>query len=84
MKHLSEAGKIIYLKVDKEKLFKRLKNIRQRGVVLKDGESLDEMYDNRQLLYEKYADEIIDETDLTIEETVQKIVSIRGQTPLAY
>ena len=79
MMHLSESGKIIYLKVDKAELFKRLKNIRQRGVVLKDGESLDEMYDNRQLLYEKYADEIIDETDLTIEETVQKIVNIFQQ-----
>ena len=40
MKHLSENGKVVYLKVDKKELFSRLKNINERGVVLRDGESL--------------------------------------------
>ena len=73
MEHLKENGTVIYLKVEKDELFKRLKNIKERGVVLKQGETLDEMYDNRSVLYEKYADIIIEERKCTIEETIEKI-----------
>lgn len=73
MKHLKSLGKVIYLKVEKEDLFGRLHHIRQRGVVLRSGETLDEMYDNRSTLYKKYADYIIDETDASVEDTVEMI-----------
>ncbi len=73
MKHLKSLGKVIYLKVEKEDLFGRLHHIRQRGVVLRPGETLDEMYDNRSTLYKKYADYIIDETDASVEDTVEMI-----------
>ena len=73
MEHLKENGTVIYLKVEKDELFKRLKNIKERGVVLKQGETLEEMYDNRSVLYEKYADIIIEERNSTIEETIEKI-----------
>lgn len=76
MEHLKQRGKVIYLKVDKEDLFARLHHIRQRGVVLQPGETLDEMYDSRCILYEKYADYIVDETGLSVEETVEKIISV--------
>ena len=74
MKYLSKLGRIFYLKVQKEDLFKRLRNIRQRGVVLKDGETLDQMFESRSILYEKYADEIIEERG-SMEETVSSIVN---------
>lgn len=74
MNYLKSIGKVVYLKVDKEDLFARLHNIRQRGVVLKPGETLDEMFDSRSTLYEKYADYIIDETRASIEETVEMII----------
>ena len=73
MEHLKKNGTVIYLKVEKDELFKRLKNIKERGVVLKQGETLEEMYDNRSVLYEKYADIVIEERDSTIEETIEKI-----------
>ena len=73
MKHLSENGKVVYLKVGKDELFSRLKNINERGVVLRDGESLEEMYDERSVLYEKFAEIVIDEANSSIEETVVKI-----------
>lgn len=75
MRHLSERGTVIYLRVGKEVLFKRLKNIRQRGVVLRNGESLDQMYESRKLLYEKYADIVIDEDRLSIEETIERVIN---------
>lgn len=73
MEYLKSLGKIVYLKVEKEDLFKRLHNIKQRGVVLSPGETLDEMYATRSVLYEKYADIVIDETNASVEETVEMI-----------
>ena len=74
MKHLSEAGEVVYLKVDKKELFSRLKNINERGVVLRVGESFEEMYDSRSVLYEKYAELVIEEVNSSIEDTVGKII----------
>ncbi|MBO5609627.1 MAG: shikimate kinase [Eubacterium sp.] len=73
MEYLKSLGKVVYLKVEKEDLFKRLHNIKQRGVVLSPGETLDEMYAARSVLYEKYADIVIDETNASVEETVEMI-----------
>ena len=73
MEHLKENGTVIYLKVEKDELFKRLTDIKERGVVLREGENIEEMYDSRIVLYEKYADIIIEERDSTIEETIRKI-----------
>ena len=73
MEYLKSLGKVVYLKVEKEDLFKRLHNIKQRGVVLSPGETLDKMYATRSVLYEKYADIVIDETNASVEETVEMI-----------
>ena len=73
MEHLKENGTVVYLKVEKDELFKRLTDIKERGVVLREGENIEEMYDSHIVLYEKYADIIIEERDSTIEETIRKI-----------
>jgi len=61
MRHFKKIGHIMYLKVDYETICKRLKNIRKRGVALKEGQTLRDLYDERVLLYEKYADTVIEE-----------------------
>ena len=76
MRHLAAGGTIIYLRVKKEALFKRLRDINERGVVLRKGETPDEMYENRSVLYEKYADHIIDEKNSGIEKTVEMIMKV--------
>ena len=73
MEEFRKTGTICYLKVERDELFRRLKNIRERGVVLRDGEDIAEMYENRSRLYEKYADIVIPEKESTIEETVQAV-----------
>ncbi|MCD7810637.1 MAG: shikimate kinase [Ruminococcus sp.] len=75
MNHLAENGKIIYLKLDYDKLEKRLSDIQNRGVVIRAGQTLAELYNERAPLYEKYADVIIDENDCSIEKTVNNILS---------
>ena len=61
MRHFKEIGHIFYLKVDYDTLCRRLKNIRQRGVALREGQTLRDLYEERSLLYEKYADTVIEE-----------------------
>ena len=55
-------------------LRRRLGNLQGRGVVLKDGQTLKGLYDERIPLYEKYADVVIDEKKLNVEQTLQKIL----------
>lgn len=76
MKHLSEIGKIVYLKLDYENLKKRLGDIEFRGVVMPEGYDLKMLYDERTVLYEKYADIIIDTNGLGVEETIRRITRI--------
>lgn len=74
MEHLGEIGTIIYLKLPYNILDERLENIKGRGVVLKDGQGLHDLYEERIPLYEKYADIVIDEEGLSVEETIEKIL----------
>lgn len=75
MTHLGKIGTIIYLRLPFEEIDARLGDIKGRGVVLREGQTLKDLYVERCLLYEKYADIIVDETGLSIEDTVAKIVS---------
>lgn len=74
MKHLGDIGTIVYLKLDYRKLRYRLGNIKNRGVVIRKGQRLIELYNERTQLYEKYADIVIDENGCNIEKTVGKIL----------
>lgn len=76
MEHLSEIGTVIYLKIDYETLDERLGNLHGRGVVLREGQDLRALYEERIPLYEKYAHLTVDEKGLTVEETLQKILKI--------
>lgn len=75
MAHLKAISTIIYLKADFGVINKRLGNIKNRGVVVRNGQSLYDLYEERCPLYEKYADIIIDEDNKTLEEVAQEIVA---------
>ena len=74
MEHLSRIGTVVYLKVPYDTLEKRLEDIKGRGVVLKEGQTLRTLYDESTPLYEKYADIEISEDDLNVEQTVEKLL----------
>lgn len=74
MAHLSSIGTVVYLKLPFENLRKRLHNIQGRGVVLKEGQSLWDLYQERAPLYERYADLVVEEADLDVEQTIAIIV----------
>ncbi len=76
MEHYQKIGTIIYLKQSYGILDSRLHDIKGRGVVLKQGQDLKALYEERCILYEKYADIIINEENMGVEETIGKILEI--------
>lgn len=74
MEHYKEIGKIVYLQVSFETINKRITNAKNRGVVLKKGQTLKDLYDERTQLFEKYADITVCEEGLDLEETIDKVM----------
>jgi shikimate kinase len=74
MKHLKNNSITVYLKVDSDELEKRIHNIHTRGIAMKEGTTIAQLYDERAPLYEKYADITIDCENTTPEECVNKII----------
>ncbi|CCZ34866.1 shikimate kinase [Firmicutes bacterium CAG:646] len=74
MEHLKKISTVVYLKLSYQALKKRLGNLKNRGVVLREGQTLRDLYKERVVLYEKYADIVIDEENKGIEETLQYIL----------
>ena len=74
MKHLKANGTVIYLDINMKTVTKRLKNIKTRGVVLSPGQTLEQIYQKRKPLYEKYADIIIESSENSIDETIEATI----------
>ena len=75
MEHLQEIGTVIYLEVAYTGAGKASGRYQRQGVlILRDGQTLYDLYLERTPLYEKYADIRISETGLDIEQTVEQIV----------
>lgn len=73
MEHLKEIGLVVYLKLSYDDLKARLGNLVDRGVVLKDGMTLLDLYKERVPYYEKYADITIDEEGKTAGAVVDEL-----------
>lgn len=77
MRHFSELGTIVYLHVPVTELEKRLGDLKRRGVVLKENQSLEMLYEERHVLYERYADITVDvaeeEVGVILEEIMRKL-----------
>lgn len=59
MEHLKANGRVIYLQLSYENVRKRLGDLKKRGVALREGQSLKELYRERTPLYERYADRTV-------------------------
>lgn len=73
MEHLQEIGLVVYLKLSLESIAERLGDLQQRGVALKEGWGLKELYEERVPLYEKYADLTIDCEEKSIRQITEEI-----------
>lgn len=74
MEHLKSIGKVVYLELSLKALSKRLGNLKGRGVLLKKGQTLKDLYEERVPLYEKYADVVVNEEGKDLEATLQAVL----------
>ena len=80
MDHLKSIGTVLYLRIPYEVLKERLGDLHERGVSMKEGQTLKDLYEERRPLYEKYADVVIDCEGRTIREIVHEIADeLRGE-----
>ena len=70
---LKKIGKVVYLKLSYEEIDRRLGDLKARGVALKEGFTLRDLYNERVPLYEKYADVVVRLDGLTVEQSAKAI-----------
>ena len=75
MRHLKERGIVVYLDVPFPELQKRLTNIKTRGIAIRPGHTLQDVFDERLALYKKYADITVDCVNMTVEQNVEQIIA---------
>ena len=75
MKHLREIGIVVYLKLSYPAIADRLGDLKERGVTLRQGQTLEQLYDERVPLYERYADVTVDCENKSIREVVSEITT---------
>lgn len=75
MKHYKNIGTIVYLKASYQTIKKRIRNPKKRGVVLKEGQSLKDLYYERVPYFEKYADITVCEDGCRIEDTIKNVLN---------
>lgn len=73
MTHLSKLGTIYYLELSYESIKERLGDLHERGVAIREGETLLSLYSSRCPLYEHYAKNTIACEGKTIREIVGEI-----------
>ena len=74
MTALKCGGIVVYLHVPYEELVKRLKNVSVRGIVMRAGNSLKDVYDERLPLYRAYADVTVDCSGRTTDECLSALL----------
>ena len=74
MQKLKTMGKVVYLKLPYEVIERRLGDLVKRGVALKEGYTLKDLYEERTPLYEKYADVVVELKGRSVAESVQEIL----------
>lgn len=56
MNHFKKIGMVVYLYAGLDTIVKRLGDFSKRGIALKEGQTIEDLYNERCRLYEQYAD----------------------------
>lgn len=74
MAHLKENGRIVYLKLILNELLMRIDNFRTSGIAKSKDQSFENLYLEREYLYEKHGEIVIDCKDKNHEHIVAEII----------
>lgn len=75
MRHFKETGTVVYLKASYQTIKRRIRSPKKRGVVLKEGQTFRDLYNERTKLFEMYADITISEDGCRIEQTIENVLN---------
>lgn len=79
MKHLKSIGTVVYLYVTPGELNARIDNFATRGISIREGQTFENLYEERAPLYEKYCDIKIDCTNASLSKNAVKIAEETGK-----
>ena len=79
MEKLKSIGTVVYLQLSYEEIERRLGDLKARGVAIKEGFTLKDLYNERVPLYEKYADLTVNLDGQTITQAVQTLKGALGK-----
>lgn len=79
MQKLKEMGTVVYLQLSYETIERRLGDLKARGVALKEGFTLRDLYEERIPLYEKYADVVVKLDGKTVLQSVDAVAEAIGK-----
>lgn len=75
MMHLKKSSIVIFIKTELSELKRRVKNYETRGIARRPDQSFQELFDERELLYNKYSDIVVESINGNQDEMVDEIVS---------
>lgn len=76
MEHLRSMGRVVYLKLPLRDVAERLGDLEARGVTLRPGQTVKDLYEERIPLYEKYAHIAVDCEGKQIRDVVREIAAL--------
>ena len=78
MEHLKTLGRVVYIKVPLAEIKRRIGDFSTRGIVIKNGNSIEDLFAERVPLYEKYADITVECDKADIKENAEKLLLALG------
>ena len=76
MNNLRSLGRIVFIDIGLDELHTRLrKDLMERGVVIRQGSTLEDLYTERHPLYERYADIVVNTDGLSTLESIEALVA---------
>lgn len=75
MLYLKSIGRVVYIKLPPERIEARINNINTRGIVMRSGQTILDIYRERAPLYEKYADIILEPEGDNAERSIEMLIN---------
>lgn len=76
MEHLAKLGIIVYLNVDLNLILERIAKNPERGLAIAPGQTIEDLFHERELLYKKYANITLDAKTMSPKECAQKLMKM--------
>lgn len=73
MEHLKSISTVAFIDITFEEMMRRLGDLTQRGVAIREGLTIEDVYAERHPLYERYADYTLHSTGMTTREAVEAL-----------